>query len=480
MATKLPDPSVVDPWILELQKAAELPQALMKGTLGMQAAKEKWLPQNPHEFPDDYEYRLKTARLRNYFKRTVQNSVGKLFAKPFQVEGGLPVIQPIMWDVDQEGTDVQAFAKDLLTQALANCGLGLYLVDRGKNDGTAAADQTRATAPYWLPIPLQDWIALRSYVGNDGQRVISQLRYYRTIEKPVNEFETAYVRQIRVVERDRWRVYEQQRVPRTQKVVWTQVDEGANTLGKVTLVPLYLTRNGFFSAENPLADLADMNLEHYQIRSEQRRSLQVNSFPILTVINYEGSLDDIVLGPNSIFGIKGEKSDVKFVESNGRHLEAARNELNDLVDQMRAFGAQFDKPGEAGTVESASGRQIDAQEATTTLQLWALSLKDSIEVGLGYTVEWLGQDPNKLENTGKVNMSLDFTRQLSIEGLKLILEARKLGDLSRKQFLEIYRQSSLIGEDFSFNDNEEEIDDEGLDLIPATRQPTTTTTTSAA
>ena len=159
----------------------------------MQKAREKWLPQNPHEFPEDYDYRLKTARLRNYFKRTVQNSVGKLFAKPFQVEGGLPVIQPICWDVDQEGTDIQAFAKDLLTQALSGCGLGLFLVDRGKHDGTAAADQNRATAPYWLPIPLQDWIALRSYVGNDGQRVISQLRYYRTIEREVNEFETEYV-----------------------------------------------------------------------------------------------------------------------------------------------------------------------------------------------------------------------------------------------------------------------------------------------
>jgi hypothetical protein len=472
---KLPDPSVVDPWILELQKAAELPQTLMQGSGAMQKAREKWLPQNPHEFPEDYDYRLKTARLRNYFKRTVQNSVGKLFAKPFQVEGGLPVIQPICWDVDQEGTDIQAFAKDLLTHALSGCGLGLFLVDRGKHDGTAAADQNRATAPYWLPIPLQDWIALRSYVGNDGQRVISQLRYYRTIEREVNEFETEYVRQIRVVERDQWRVYEQKKVPRTQRTAWVEVDQGPNALGKVTLVPLYLTRTGFFTAENPLESLADMNLEHFQIRSEQRRSLQVNSFPILTVINYDGDLKDIVLGPNSIFGIKGEKSDVKFVESNGRHLEAARNELNDLVDQMRAFGASLDKPGEVGQVESASGRIIDAQDATTQLQLWALSLKDSIELGLAYTVEWLGGDANNLDQTGRVNLALDFTRALSESGVKLILEARKLGDLSRRQMLEVYRQSSLLPEDFNYERNDEELDDEGLDdlSIPRTSRELT-------
>jgi hypothetical protein len=458
----------VDPWIYDMQVKASLPMTLMGGSKAMQASGETYLPKNPHEFDPDYDYRLKTARLRNYFKRTVQNTVGKLFAKPFQIEGGLPVIEPICWDVDKEGTDVQAFAKDLMANALGSCGLGLFLVDReAVVAATAADDQRRNTAPYWVPIPLMDLIALRSIVIN-GRREITQLRYYRTVEKVINEFETDYVRQIRIVTPDGWRVMEHTRVPRTTRMVWTQVAEGVNTLGKVTLVPLYLQRTGFFQAENPLDDLADMNLEHFQIRSEQRRSLQVNSFPILVVTNFDGDLKDIVLGPNSIFGIKGEKCDVKFVESNGRHLEAARLELNDLVDQMRAFGAQFDKPGEVGTVESASGRMIDAQEATTVLQLWALSLKDSIELGLAYTVDWLGGDSSKLEQTGQVNISLDFTRVLSEAGLKLIVEARRLGDLSRRQFLEIYRQNSLVGEDFDFDKNEAERDDEGLDDIPPT------------
>lgn len=470
MAVRVPDPSVVDPWILELQYAAELPSALMKGTKAMQ--KEQWLPKNPNEATDDFNYRLSTTRLRNYFRRSVRNSVGKLFTKPFQIEGGLSVIKPITWDIDLEGTDIQTFARDLLTEALSTCGLSLYLVDRGKNDGTAAADQQRKTAPYWLPIPLKDWIALRSEVDSNGQRVVTQLRYYRTIEKPINEFESEYVQQIRVVERTGWRVYEQRKVPRTQRQQWVQVDSGPNTLGKVTLVPLYLTRTGYFRAENPLDDLADMNLEHLQIRSEQRRTLQINSFPILAALNYEGDLKDVVLGPNAIFGIKGEKVDLKFLESNGRHLEAGRLEINDLIDQMRAFGAQFDKPGEVGTVESASGRQIDAQEATTTLQLWALSLKDSIEVGLGYTVDWLGGDSNSLEQTGKVNMSLDFTKVLSEAGLKIVQEARKMGDLSRQQYLEILRQNSLLDEDFDFKKNEAEREDEGLDDIDVLPTPT--------
>jgi len=479
LARKLPDPSIPDPWVSAMQENADLPSSLMGGTKAMQQAREKWLPKNPNEFKDDYEYRLKTTRLRNYFKRTVQNTAGKLFSKPFQVEGGLPVMTEISYDVDRAGTDIQAFAKNLVISALGTCGMALFLVDRDASRATTAADdQQRKTAPFWVQIPIENLIALRHQVV-DGEKVITQLRYYREIEKRVDEFETEVVKQIRYVTRDEWRVYEWLEVfavggksYRPKRWAWQVVSQGENTLGEVALVPVYLGQTGYFQSENPLGDLADMNLEHYQIRSEQRRSLQVNSFPMLVALNYDGDLNDIVVGPNSITGIKGgegsKSADLKFVESNGRHLDAGRNEVNDTVDQMRAFGAQFDKPGEVGTVESASGRMIDAQEATTVLQLWALSLKDSVEVGLYYTGKWLGND-GSMEKVGKVNMSLDFTRVLSEAGLKMILEARKLGDLSRKQFLEIYRQNSLVGEDFNYKDNDEELDDEKPeDLIPAT------------
>lgn len=474
--TKTPDPSIPDPWVVEMQVHAKLPVALMGGTKAMQLAGQTFLPKNQRELDGDYEYRLSTARLRNYFKRTVQNTTGKLFSKPFRVEGGLPVMEEIGWDVDMAGSDVQAFGRDLTIAALGGCGLSLFLVDRPATKAvTADMDQKRDFAPYWIPIDIMSLIALRTEKVN-GKTVVTHLRYYRTKEVQVDEFESTLVHQIRYVTPTEWRVYEKRPIsPRNKSESWQVVDSGENTLGKVALVPVYFGRVGAFQAENPLYDLADMNLEHWQIRSEQRRALQVNSFPILAAVNYNGELDDIVVRPNGILGIKGgegtARADLKYLESNGRHLEAGRLEINDLVDQMRAFGAQFDKPGEVGTVESASGRMIDAQEATTTLQLWALSLKDSIELGLYYTGLWLGND-GSMEKVGQVNMSLDFTRVLTDQQMKYILEARKLGDISRPRFLEIYRQSSLLPEDFDAKKNDEELDDEEPDdLIPPTNRP---------
>lgn len=465
-----PDPSRVDQWIAEMQAASELPRALMGGTEAMQAGGIRWLPKHPVEEDEDWDYRRKTARLRNYFRRTVSVMAGKLFAKPFQVEKPNDIIQNIIWDVDRGGTDVQAFAKDLLVDALSSCGMALFLVDRDRNiPNTAQADQQRRTGPYWQQIKIEDLISLRTRMVA-GELKLTHLRFFQTVERALNEFETMFVQQIKVIEETSWRVFELQAGGVRSRPVWTEVDRGDNRLGFVPLVPVYLGRTGYFQAENPLADLADMNLEHYQIRSEQRRILQVNSFPMLVALNYDGSLDDIKVGPNSVTGIKGGdkgNADLKFVESQGRHLEAGRNEINDLVDQMRAFGAQFDKPGETGAVESASGRVIDAKDSTSVLQLWALGLKDSIELGLQYTDKYLGGD-GSLERVGKVDMSLDFTHILSDKDLDLLLRLRQLGDISRPTLWRILRQNSLLPEDFDAKDEQNELDDELPDLIPPT------------
>jgi hypothetical protein len=467
--TKVPDPSVRDQWIQEMIDGARLPIALMGGTEAMQI--EKWLPRHPNETPDDWDYRRKTTRLRNYFRRSVAVMTGKLFAKPFQVTEPSRIIQEVAWDVDREGTDVQAFAKDMMIAALGTAGISFFLVDRDATPAaTAADDQVRAKAPFWVKIPLLDLISVRSEMVN-GERRVTHLRYFRYTEKVVNEFESAFVLQIRVVEPSGWRVYESIKVPRSSRQVWTQVAEGTNTLGRVTLVPVYLNRTGYMQAENPLEDLADMNLEHFQLRSEQRRALQVNSFPMLAVTNFEGTLENLVVGPNSILGVNGgdkKNADIKYIESNGRHLEAGRNELNDLVDQMRAFGAQFDKPGEMGTVESASGRVIDAKEASSQLQLWALLLKDSVELGLYYTDLWLGGD-GSMARVGKVDMNLDFSHMLSEKDMDLIFKARQLGDLSRPSFLNVLKMNSKLPEDFDVQQNDDELEDETpADIIPPT------------
>lgn len=466
-----PDPSRVDPWIQDMVAEAKLPRALMQGTKGLQAGGELWLPTHPNEEDTDYNYRLKTARLRNYFRRTVYVMSGKLFARPFQVEKPLPIIQDILWDVDRSGTDVQAFARDLLVDALGGAGISFFLVDRDKDvPPTAQADQQRRTGPYWQHIVLEDLISIRSRVI-DGRRQVTHLRFFQTVERVVNEFESQFVTQIKVLERDAWRLYEQERLPRSKREVWRLIDQGKNRLGIVPLVPLYLNRIGFFQGDNPLADLADMNLEHFQIRSEQRRILQVNSFPMLVALNYDGELTNIKVGPNAITGLKGgdntKNVDLKFVESQGNHLEAGRNEINDLVDQMRAFGAQFDKPGEVGSVESASGRVIDAKEATSTLQLWALSLKDTIEVGLLYTDMFLGGD-GALARVGKVDMNLDFTHILSDADLELLMKVRQMGDISRGTLWRVMRQNALLPEDFDDKAEEADLEDELETLVPPT------------
>ena len=65
-------------------------EALMGGTTAMRAAKEAYLPKQPREDQEDYDYRLKTSTLFPAFARTVGVMTGKPFAKELTLSEDVP------------------------------------------------------------------------------------------------------------------------------------------------------------------------------------------------------------------------------------------------------------------------------------------------------------------------------------------------------------------------------------------------------
>lgn len=471
MATKTqePRPDTKAPFIQEMQDAAKLGRTLMGGTNAMQAEGEDYLPRHPNEYEDSYEFRLKTSRLRNFFRRTVVNTVGKLFAKPFTIEDESSTITNVIKNVDRSGNDIQAFTRDLVKDALSHAGVSFFLVDRlRKRAANAGEEQSGANAPFWTHISLDDLLDIQFTKAPDLE--VTHLRFYQTVTRPVDRFTSETKLQIKVIEPDQWEIYEKQKPQGQSKERWVVVESGVNTLDKVCLVPLYLNRTASFQAEPPLEDLADMNLEHWQLRSEQRRTVQINSFPILGVFNTEADTSELVVGPESILKVTGENADARFLESGGGHMQSAREELKDLEEHMRAFGSQFETAESQSAMETASGRVIDADEASSVLHLWALSMKDSVELGLLYTTMWL--DANE-SDAGTVRMDMKFGgRVLSDAQVERLMKLRQLGDLSREGLLMLMKKSGDLPEDFDIEEDADKLDeDDPDDLIPPSGNP---------
>ncbi|MBW7851740.1 MAG: DUF4055 domain-containing protein [Rhodospirillales bacterium] len=414
----------------------ELPRALMGGTPAMRAAGARWLPRHPAESQRHYAARLQRTVLRNFFRRTVQTLTGKVFARPLVLADDVPAaLRALMEDVDLNGRHLQVFARDVFAEAMV-AGLSHILVDYpAAAPGRTLADERAAGGrPYAVHLRADDVIGWRTALVG-GRPVLAQLRVRETALVPDGAYGERRVERVRVLEPGRWTLWQ-----RPEDGDWQVAGEGRTSLPVIPLVTVYTGRTGMLEAEPPLEDLAWLNLEHWQIRSDQRNALNVTSFPILAAAGWNKDGDgQVEFGPNKFLATGDPAGRFYYVESGGAHLAAGRAELEALEDAMRLFGLQFElRPQQA----TATGRAIDAAEGAAPLQAWALGLADALEQMLGLFARWLGLG----EDGGSVSIDLSAVPGEGAD-LDALLRARAQGDIDRSTLLAELRRRGVLAED---------------------------------
>lgn len=440
-----------------MMERAELPLTLMGGTPAMRAMAEEYLPHHPAESSVAYELRKRRAVLRNYFRLTVSAMTGKVFAKEMQLgEDVPPRLAELAENIDLAGRHISIFAREAFKKALVP-GLSYILVDYppAEDARSLAEERQRGARPYWVLLEAEDVIGVR-YETQGGQIILTQLRIHRCFSEPVGAFGEQDVEEVRVLDLVReeteaahvaftiWRKIQPN--DKRRKAQWEIHQEGRMSIPVIPLVPVYTGYVAPFEAVPPLEDLAYMNLEHFQIRSDQRNALNVASFPILAATGVkdeaEGGDDEAVIGPNQYLTSDNEAAKFYYVESNGAHLEAGRKELQDLEEAMRAFGVQF-QVRQSGA-ESATGRVLDANEVLSPLQAMALGLKDAIENALQLTAMWEGL-PEGGSVTVNTELSLTATEAAEVQAL---IAARQAGEISRERFVTELRRRGILDDDY--------------------------------
>ncbi len=222
-------------------------------------------------------------------------------------------------------------------------------------------------------------------------------------------------------------------------------DEGVNSLGEIPLVTLYTNRIGFQQACPPFEDLAYLNLEHYQVRSDQRNALNVASFPILAASGYDPEIDGrIEVGPNKVLTTSDTDGKYYYVESTGAALEAGARELSALEKAIHLFGLQF----EAGEIrETATGRTLDAADAITPLSHMVTNLEDSLNKALHFMGRWIGT-----ETVGAISVPTD---QLSPfkghQGMGELIALQEKGLIDAETLLSELARRGVLKESLAFN-----------------------------
>ncbi len=425
------DPSMPSAAHTRMAGKWELPRALMGGTATMRMLAYKFLPRHPAESGRHWHARLQRSVLRNFFRRTVLSLTGKVFAKPLVLGDDVPPrLRDLMEDVDLTGRNLHVFARDVFADALVH-GLSHILVDypRIENAGTLADERALGARPYAVHVRAEQLIGWR-LEDSGGRPCLTQLRLRESVTEADGAFGDRQVERVRVLEPGSWTLWQQD-----EDGSWMVVDNGLTSLDVIPLVTVYTHRCGVLEAEPPLEDLAWLNLEHWQIRSDQRNALNVTSFPILAAAGWNKDDGQVEFGPNKFLTTADPQGKFYYVESGGAHLAAGRAELESLEEAMRLFGLQF----ELASAPTATGRIIDAAEGAAPLQAWALGLADAIEEMLMYFARWEG-----LTDGGSVTLGSDVVPSDSGD-LDTLVKARAAGDITKVAFIAELRRRGVLG-----------------------------------
>lgn len=363
---------------------------LLGGTQAMRAAGEKYLPKWVNEAVDEYQFRIKTSTLFNAFGHTVAGLGGKPFTRPLSWSDDMPP-EVVGWfaNIDLTGRSLDVFSQEVFSTAIGY-GLTHMLADYPIAEAitTLAQEKESGARPYLIHIKPDSILGWRSdKIG--GVEVLTQLRILENVEVPSGNFGTKAVEQVRVLAPGTWQTYRMTEVKVGRKTViqWVLFDQGMTSFKSIPLVTFYTNRTGFMTAESPLIDIADLNIQHWQVSSDMFSVLHTASVPILTITGVERNDDGtapVTIGSKNALTLP-EGADAKYTEHTGKAVEAGANAIGDIEEQMRLLGAEMlvKKPGQA----TATQATLDTSQQRSELQAITSVFEDVLDQTIAMMAE---------------------------------------------------------------------------------------------
>lgn len=441
-----------------LNKHCALINDLMGGTDAMRAAGERRLPKWPSESDEAYKAKLAVATLFPAYQRTIEVLGAKPFSKPVTLGDDVPAtIREWCEDVDRAGRNLHAFLSEVGVEALGY-GFSGILVDyppTHNKDGkplyvTKADEQTAAVRPYFVQIHPNNILG-----WDRDEHGLSQLRLLETVSLPDGRFAKKNIEQVRVLERGTWETWRQ---AEDVKKEWVLHDSGVTSpLKTIPFVPIYGCRLGFMAAKPGLLELAYANIEHWQTKSDRQVNLHMLSVPIL----FARMLDEVMItvGPGSAVKAMHPEADMKYVEMSGVAVDAGRQVLLDLEDQMRQAGAELlvIKPGGQSVAQTIA----DNEQGSCALKKVAENIEDGADMALQFMADYVGEGEG-----GHCTVYKDFgAATLAEASAELLFKSVANGRISGETYFNELQRRGILSPDLKWEDEQERIQSAPPDLL---------------
>ena len=402
-------------------------ETLLGGTYKIRKGHRKFLPQEPRELDESYDNRLQRSVLAPYYLRLERMLAGMLTRKPVRLDDVSDVIREQLFDVDLQGNDLQTWLFATSRQCIRYGHVGVLV------DAPAASENGR---PYWVSYTPRDILGWRSEV-KDGKQELTQLRLSEKIVVPDGLYGEKQVEQVRVLTPGAFEIHQ-----KDQKGDFVVVDEGRTSLSEIPFSVAYSNRMGVLESVPPLADIAELNLQHYQVQSDLSNQLHISAVPMLALFGFPAAAEEISAGPGEALALP-EGAAAQYIEPAGNSYDAQFRRLEQIAAQINELGLAA-VLGAKLVGETAEAKRIDRSQGDSTMMVVAQQMQDLIDNSLRFHADYMQE-----RNPGSSLVNRDFMgTRLEPQEIQALLQLYTAGTITQETLLLQLEAGEVLGDDF--------------------------------
>jgi len=413
-------------WV-NMQPHWSLLEALQGGTYAIRKGHRRYLPQEPREQDSSYDVRLQRSVCSPFTTRIERMLAGMLTRKPVRLDDVSDQIREQLFDVDLQNNDLQTWLYNTSRICIRYGHVGV-LVDAPKS-----GDSGR---PYWITYSPKDIIGWRQEL-TDGQQKLTQLRLFEKVLIPDGLYGEKQVEQVRVLTPGAFEIFQ-----KDQKGDFRVVDEGTTSLSEIPFSVAYSNRTGVLESFPPLADIAELNLQHYQVQSDLSNQLHISAVPLLALFGFPQSAEEISAGPGEAFALP-ESARAEFIEPAGNSYDAQFRRLDQIVSQINELGLAA-VMGAKLAAETAESKRISRSQGDSTMMVLSQQMQDMIDNCLRFHADYLQES-----QAGSSLVNRDFMgARLEPQEIQALLQLYTAGTVTQETLLLQLEAGEVLGDDF--------------------------------
>jgi hypothetical protein len=417
---------------------------------GLKDKERQYLPQEMKEPPKAYSDRIKRTRFDNRFEPAIKDYAGLLSI--FSLNDDVaPSIEANQNDIDLQGNDLWTFFHEADQYCLRDgwCGIMVEYPEFDPSIESQADMLSRDDRrPYLVLIDRRDILNWRiEKIG--GKPMLTRITIQERRLEPEGDFGEKEITYYRVLRPGEYSLYQIIDVEGKQQLLL--IEQGTTSLAEIPLVYYSVTESQTFAAKAPFLSLAELNIEHYQKRSQLNEVLRKCNLPVPVRKGAMRTIDDLkkmpplVIGPNSVLDVPAD-GDFYFAEPSGVAIAASQADLEKLEASMDRITLDFLTSGEHK--KTATEVVLDSTKTSANLKGIARRKESAIQQILKLWVAYTGEAEG---GTASVDESL-LQMPLSPEQVDKLENLANGGWISQRTLLLLLQRGKVLPRQFDIDE----------------------------